>query len=229
MILTLICFILLIKHYIITKDIFEKFENELSNYYKHYLNWEIVLKILLLIFYIAIMIFIVIKLIDLIKWYFETYLIKENKNCSLNIINNETETKIIKDKESLKKELIELIDIENELKNKYDENEKIIKRERDEKIKSFEDLNNINSQIKQNYDNLYNEKKNINDKINNLKNEKNKYKELLIEIVNKENEIINLENDIIKEKEKKNNIKEIHDVYNREYIDILNERILHHK
>ena len=233
LILTLICFILLfillIKHYIITKDIFEKFENELSNYYKHYLNWEIVLKILLLIFYIAIMIFIVIKLIDLIKWYYETYLIKENKNCSLNIINNETETKIIKDKESLKKELIELIDIENELKNKYDENEKIIKRERDEKIKSFEDLNNINSQIKQNYDNLYNEKKNINDKINNLKNEKNKYKELLIEIVNKENEIINLENDIIKEKEKKNNIKEIHDVYNREYIDILNERILHHK
>ena len=76
----ILLFILLIKHYIITKDIFEKFENELSNYYKHYLNWEIALKILLLIFYIAIMIFIVIKLIDLIILFYETYLIKKNKN-----------------------------------------------------------------------------------------------------------------------------------------------------
>ena len=39
-----------------------------------------------------------------------------------------------------------------------------------------------------------------------------------------ESKILNLENDIINEKEGRNIIKEIHDVCNREYMDIVNKK-----
>ena len=223
-ILTIICFILLlisvIKHFIISKDISQLLNNEFSDFYKN-TNWQIYLKITLLIFYFMIMIFIFIKLFYQIKWYYKNYLIKENTFPSLNKLGNKTETESFKNKENLIKELKELIDIEKELKNKIDENEKVKKREKEKKIKTFEDLTVNNYQIKETYDDLKNEINNINEKINNLKKEKNK----IINFLNNnfddlENEIINLENDILKEKEKRKDIKEIYDVYNKDFMDL---------
>ena len=61
---------------------------------------------------------------------------------------------------------------EKELKTTIDEKEKMIKREREEKIKLIEKLKIINSQIKQTEYNLNNETNNINATIIKLKKEK---------------------------------------------------------
>ena len=222
LIFTLICFILkiisIIQYFIISKNVFRFFENELSHFYEH-TKWQIVLEILMLIYDIIIIILIIYELIKN-KSLYE----RRTYRNPIYYSNPIVETEYIQITGNLRQKLKNLKQKEIALKNEYEENKNILREETDEKFalirKSIYDV----AKTDMNLNILIDEKEELNTKMQNLENEKDKLQEMINNLENLENEIENLNEDIKEEEEEKINLKQIHDIYNKEYISIYQKR-----